>query len=483
MNTLHKNTGEGPHPQTETWDVVILGAGAAGLMCAIEAGRRGRRTLVLDHADRIGKKILISGGGRCNFTNLNARPENFLSANPHFAKSALARFTPADIIALVEKHRIPYHEKTLGQLFCDHSAQQIVTLLERECDAAHVRIRPATRILSVTRDTSFLIETMHGSIRASAVVVATGGLSIPKMGASSFGYDLAQQFGIKIVPTRPGLVPLTFNPEDTARWCDLTGLSTEVIATTQSVAPTIKLRGPKPTFREKMLLTHRGLSGPAILQIASYWNPGHPITLDLAPNSGDLNPDRRSGAPHLDSEMWDSQDTRLPDSSHPEPPTRVPHLRREIGVPGELARWGEEAAKVGSQDAHDSTELFAPLLLPNARRDTTSALNALRTILPTRLAERWLTLNPPQRWNNPALAALEHQLHHWTITPAGTEGYAKAEVTAGGIDTNELDSSTMQSKKVPGLYFIGEVVDVTGWLGGYNFQWAWASAAAAGRTI
>ena len=452
-------------------DVAVLGAGAAGLMCAIEAGRRNRRVLVLDHAERIGKKILISGGGRCNFTNINARPENFLSANPHFAKSALARYTPSDIIALVEKHGIAWHEKTLGQLFCDRSAQQIVTMLERECAAARVEIRPATRILSVSRPNgspdSFLIETVHGPIRASAVVVATGGLSIPKIGATPFGYDLARQFNINIIPTRPALVPLTFNPEDCRHWCDLTGVSTEVIASTQTLASTIKMRGSKPAFREKMLFTHRGLSGPAILQISSYWQPGEPITLDLAPNStGTKSGATEPGAPFMhEAHEWASQDAQPP---HP---------------PRHPDRSAKRAVEGPAFPAAANAEVFAPLLAPNARRDLAAAQQALRTVLPARLAERWLTLNPPQRWTNQALADLEHRLHNWTITPAGTEGYAKAEVTAGGIDTNELDARTMQSKKVPGLYFIGEVVDVTGWLGGYNFQWAWASGAAAGRAI
>jgi len=435
-------------------------------MCAIEAGRRNRRVLVLDHADRIGKKILISGGGRCNFTNLNARPENFHSANPHFAKSALARYTPADIIAFVEKHKIAYHEKTLGQLFCDQSAQQIVTMLERECASANVEIRPATRILSVSHDTSFRIETLHGPIRASAIVVATGGLSIPKIGATSFGYDLARQFGINIVPTRPALVPFVFNPEDCANWCDLTGLSTEVIASIQTIATTIKIRGPRPTFREKMLFTHRGLSGPAILQISSYWQPGEPITLDLAPNSR-LN---ERTAPQMSSRPERSGVERPPYSCSSATKDRVPYP-------------SSTTTDEGWESKNLNQEVFAPLLTPNARRDLVAAEQALRTTLPARFAERWLALNQPQRWNNPAIADLEHRLHHWTITPAGTEGYAKAEVTAGGIDTNELDARTMQSKKVPGLYFIGEVVDVTGWLGGYNFQWAWASGAAAGRTI
>ena len=391
-----------------TIDVVVLGAGAAGLMCAIEAGRRSRRVLVLDHADRIGKKILISGGGRCNFTNVNARAENFLSANPHFAKSALARFTPADIIALVEKHGIKYHEKTLGQLFCDRSAQDIVTMLERECKDAGVRILAGTTIYSVASSNGvarFLLQTSAGTIQATSVVVATGGLSIPKMGATSFGYQIAEQFGLNIVPCRPALVPLVFNPEDTARWCDLSGVSTEVIAAAGAKRPT--------RFREKMLITHRGLSGPAILQASSYWHPGHTIELDLAPG----------------------------------------------------------------------TTLTGPLLARNARRDLASALAALRAALPTRMAERWLELHPPEDWTNASLAKFETGLHAWRITPAGTEGYAKAEVTAGGVDTAELDAKTMESRKVAGLYFIGEVVDVTGWLGGYNFQWAWASGASAGRAV
>jgi predicted Rossmann fold flavoprotein len=377
-------------------------------MCAIEAGRRGRRVVVLDHADKIGKKILISGGGRCNFTNVNARAENFLSANPHFAKSALARFTPADVIALVEKHGIKYHEKTLGQLFCDRSAQDIVTMLERECKDVGVRILAGTTIHSVALSNGaarFLLETSADTIHAASVVVATGGLSIPKMGATNFGYQLAEQFGLTIIPCRPALVPLVFNPEDTARWCDLSGVSTEVIAAADAKRPT--------RFREKMLITHRGLSGPAILQASSYWHPGRAVELDLAP-----------------------------------------------GI-----------------------TLTEPLLAKNARRDSASALAALRAALPTRMAERWLELNPPADWTNASLAKWERDLHVWRITPAGTEGYAKAEVTAGGVDTGELDAKTMESRKIPGLYFIGEVVDVTGWLGGYNFQWAWASAASAGRAV
>jgi predicted Rossmann fold flavoprotein len=387
-------------------DVAVLGAGAAGMMCAIEAGRRGRRVVLLDHAERVGKKILISGGGRCNFTNIHTRPENFLSENPHFAKSALARYTPADIIAMVEQHGIPYHEKTLGQLFCDRSAQDFVTMLERECANAGVRIVVGARILSVVLDGYFRVLTNETTFEAQAVVVATGGLSIPKMGATAFGYTLAEQFGLRIVNCRPALVPLVFSPEDREQWCDLTGVSAKVVAT----AGVHRRRG---SFEEKMLVTHRGLSGPAILQVSSYWQPGEPITLDLAPD----------------------------------------------------------------------IEVMAPLLTPNARRNAAAAALALRAVLPARMAERWVAIHEPPDWTNACLTAMEQQLHAWRVLPAGTEGYAKAEVTAGGVDTAELDAKTMQSRKVPGLYFIGEVVDVTGWLGGYNFQWAWASGVSAGQAV
>jgi predicted Rossmann fold flavoprotein len=393
-------------PPFQSFDVIILGAGAAGLMCAIEAGKRGRRVAVLDHAERIGKKILISGGGRCNFTNIHTRPENFLSENPHFAKSALARFTPSEMIALVEKHRIAYHEKTLGQLFCDRSAHDIVAMLERESAEAGVRIVVGARITAVTKETGFLIETTQGSFRSSSLVVATGGLSIPKMGATSFGYTLAEQFGLRLVECRPGLVPLVFHEEDRDRWCDLTGLSFEAVAAAGN--------GKRASsFREKVLLTHRGLSGPAMLQISSYWKPGEALRLDLAP---------------------------------------------------------------------DRT-VTTPLLERNARRDPPAALQALRAVFPGRLAERWLAVHPPADWTNASLAAMERQIHEWQVSPAGTEGYAKAEVTVGGVDTAELDAKTMQSRKVPGLFFIGEVVDVTGWLGGYNFQWAWASGISAGLAV
>ncbi len=385
-------------------DVVILGAGAAGMMCALEAGRRGRRVVLLDHAERVGKKILISGGGRCNFTNIHCRAENFLSENPHFAKSALARFTPQDFIAMVERHGIRYHEKTLGQLFCDRSAHDIITMMERECAEAGVRIVVGAKVTSVVHEGHFQVHTAATIVESEALVVATGGLSIPKMGATGFGYSLAEQFGLRITPCRPGLVPLVFSAEDRDHWCDLAGVSAEVVA----YAGTRQSRG---TFREKMLVTHRGLSGPAILQVSSYWRPGEAIVVDLAPD----------------------------------------------------------------------IVVTAPLLARNARRDTAAATLALRAVLPARMAERWVALHQPEDWTNASLAAMEQQLHTWKLLPAGTEGYAKAEVTAGGVDTAELDAKTMQSRKIPGLYFIGEVVDVTGWLGGYNFQWAWASGASAGR--
>ncbi len=408
-----------PVAPLRTYDVIILGAGAAGLMAAIESAKRNRRTLVLDHADRAGAKILISGGGRANFTNLHTAPENYLSENPHFARSALARYTPQNFIALVEKHRIPYHEKTLGQLFCDRSARDIVSLLLNECASAEAEIQLETNIKSVSASPDpknrFQLETSRGSYLCESLIIATGGLSIPKMGATALGYDVARHFGLTIVEPRPALVPFTLKPEDHTRWCDLSGVSTEAIATTPSSGTARNRKPLLPAFREKILITHRGLSGPAILQISSYWRAGQPVSLDLAPNR----------------------------------------------------------------------EVFAPLLAPQARRDPAAAASAVRATLPSRWAERWLTLHPPVRakdLSNEAIATLEHQLHSWQLTPAGTEGYAKAEVTAGGVSTAELNPGTLEAKKIPGLYFIGEVVDVTGWLGGYNFQWAWASGFCAGQS-
>lgn len=395
---------------THSFDALVLGGGAAGLMCAIEAGKRSRRVAVLEHADRLGKKILISGGGRCNFTNLHCQPENFLSANPHFAKSALARYTPADFIALVEKHGIPYHEKTLGQLFCDRSSRDILAMLEAECRDAGGTIFLNSSIQEVGQTTDFIVHVKIASenaeFRAPALVVATGGLSIPKIGATSFGYDLARQFGLAIRDPWPGLVPLTLSSEDCSCYCDLAGVSTEVVASTNT-----EHGGQR--FREKMLITHRGLSGPAILQVSSYWKKSQPILIDLAPGS----------------------------------------------------------------------ELTAALHDPKTPRNLNTLRTEFRNLLPHRLADRWLDLHTPTSWTNQALADLENQAHTWAISPAGTEGYAKAEVTAGGVDTNELSAKTMESLKVPGLFFIGEVVDVTGHLGGFNFQWAWSSGAAAGRAL
>ena len=387
----------------KTLDAIVLGGGAAGLMCAIEAGKRGRRVAVLERSERVGKKILISGGGRCNFTNLHCRPENFISGNPHFCKSALARYTPADFIELVERYGIRYHEKTLGQLFCDHSAREIVDMLHEECKKAGVEILVNMQIQAVTRsDAGFSILTPQDEFCAPALVIATGGLSIPRMGATGFGYELARQFGLAIRECRPALVPLTLNAQDCRHYCDLAGISAEVIASF----------GPQQ-FREKMLVTHRGLSGPAILQISSYWEKPEPIVIDLAPGR----------------------------------------------------------------------EVVSPLQQAKGRRDLQSAKSALREVLPARLAERWLEHNAPQGWTNQNLAELERRLHHWSVTPEGTEGYAKAEVTAGGVDTDELSAKTMESRRVPGLFFIGEVVDVTGHLGGFNFQWAWASGFCAGQAM
>jgi predicted Rossmann fold flavoprotein len=412
------------------FDVVVLGAGAAGMMCAMEAGKRGRRVLLLDNGERVGRKILISGGGRCNFTNTGTKAENFLSENPHFAKSALARYTPKDFIALVEKHGIKYHEKTLGQLFCDESAQQIVKMLERECAEAGVTTRCSVTVSAVKKsDDGFVVESSEANYACDAVVIATGGLSIPKMGATGFGYDLAREFGHGIFEPRAGLVPLAFSVDDCEKWIDLAGLSTEVIG--RSVAGTGekqipfgkdnkksngKTKGKKVAFREKLLITHRGVSGPAVLQVSSYWQPGGHVSFDLAPGM----------------------------------------------------------------------EVFKPLLEQASGRDWNSAYAELRAILPTRMAERWIRLRANTGtgdWTNAGIAKLEAELHDWTLRPDGSEGFAKAEVTVGGVDTKDLDARTMESKCVPGMYFIGEVVDVTGWLGGYNFQWAWASGVAAGAVV
>src|SRR5208282_2256602 len=381
-------------------------------MCAMEAGKRGQRVLVLERADRIGKKILISGGGRCNFTNFHTGPENFLSANPHFAKSALARYTPADFMRLVEKHRILYHQKKLGQLFCDRTASDMTAMLEQECRNAGIEIRLNTKVSAVHKNEvltndQFTVQAEDASFAAPRLVVATGGLSIAKIGATSLGYDLARQFGLKIVPPRAALVPLVFSERDRKRWCELAGVSTEVVASTRGT-----MRNMKAAFRENMLFTHHGISGPAILQISSYWNGREPIHLDLAP---------------------------------------------DCNLVAELRARGH--------------------------RDQSSWKLLLREVLPRRFADRWLETYPLGGNSDRAFADAEHQLHAWEVKPAGTEGYGKAEVTAGGVDTGELSAKTMESRKVPGLYFIGEVVDVTGQLGGFNFQWAWASGFCAGQAV
>ncbi len=394
-------------PAADSYDLVVLGAGAAGLFCAALAGARGQRVLLLESGERVGRKVLISGGGRCNFTNLHTTPANYLSENPHFAKSALARYTPQDFIALVERYRIPYHGKTLGQLFCDGSAQAIVAMLESECRAANVETRLRTPVLHVSRvGESFAVTTSAGELRARNAVVATGGLSIPKMGATGIGYDIARGFGLRVVPPRAALVPVTFNEADRRQWSDLSGLSCEAVVVSGPVRRPVR-------FREKILITHRGLSGPAVLQASSYWQPGQPVRFDLAPEA----------------------------------------------------------------------EVFLPMLATATQRNASAAADLLRRYLPARMAERWLQVNAPAAWKNASILKIEERLHAWSITPAGTEGYAKAEVTAGGVSTAELDSTSMQARRVPGLYFIGEVVDVTGHLGGYNFQWAWASAFAAAEAL
>jgi predicted Rossmann fold flavoprotein len=391
--------------QQQCFDVVVVGAGAAGLMCAIEAGRRGRRVALLERAERVGKKILISGGGRCNFTNLHCAPENFISGNPHFARSALARYTPADFIALVERRGIAYHEKTLGQLFCDGSAEQITAMLLRECAETNVKIFVRANIRDIKHvdrldSREFIVRTENAEFSTGSLVVASGGVSIPKMGATGFGYEVARQFGVPVCQCRPALVPLVLGGEERANFCDLAGVSAEVVVSLG-----------KRSFREKLLITHRGLSGPAVLQLSSYWDGAEPVVVDWAPGHRILSELQRSCS----------------------------------------------------------------------RRDLAAAKAALRKKLPVRLSERLLDSVQPLAWTNHALEQLEHRLHAWAFSPVGTEGYDKAEVTAGGVSTDALSAKTMECRDVPGLYFIGEVVDVTGQLGGFNFQWAWASGAAAGR--
>jgi len=388
----------------EEFDAIVLGAGAAGLMCAARAGQRGRRVLLLERAATPGKKILISGGGRCNFTNIGAGPANYLSANPHFAKSALARYTARDFLALVESHGIAWHEKTLGQLFCDGSAKQIVAMLLEECAKGEVDLRCGEEIASVEQAGGFIVTTQSGTFRAPSLVIATGGPSIPKMGASGYAYDLARQFGLKVVEPRPALVPLTLGGEEVL-FRDISGVSAAVVTS-----------AGKARFAEAALFTHRGLSGPAILQASSYWRPGEPLFVDFLPDeSGDFLLDAKRAAPRSTLRAW---------------------LRERL--PARLA-----------------------------------------DILAERLGLEVEFGNAPDK----ALRGAGERLKRWTFQPNGTEGFAKAEVTVGGIATAELSSKTMEAKRVPGLYAIGEAVDVTGWLGGYNFQWAWASGVAAGEAL
>jgi predicted Rossmann fold flavoprotein len=398
------------------FDVAVIGAGAAGMMCAAVAAQRGKRVVLIDHAAKLAEKIRISGGGRCNFTNLNAGPAHFLSANPHFAKSALSRYTPQDFIALVKKHRIGYHEKHRGQLFCDESAEQIIQMLKAECAAGDVSWRMPCKVDSVEKfPEGFFLSTDTGDIEAANVVIATGGLSIPKIGATDFGYRIATEFGLALVETRPGLVPLTFDGPAWEPFVPLAGIALEVEVETGSGKGKGALRGK---FREDLLFTHRGLSGPAILQISSYWQPGTPIVLNLLPDVDAA------------QELIEGKGT----------------LKKQMG--NIVSQW-----------------------LP--ARLAECLLEANGIAVDARLADM-----PDAK-----LRKLGDAINRWAIVPTGSEGYRKAEVTLGGVDTRELSQQTMMANKVPGLYFIGEAVDVTGWLGGYNFQWAWASAVAAGSAI
>jgi predicted Rossmann fold flavoprotein len=396
----------------EAFDVIVIGGGAAGLMCALTAGQRGRRVLLIEHAKRVGSKILMSGGGRCNFTNTGTAPANYLSHNPHFCKSALARYRPADFIDLVERHRIAWHEKELGQLFCDDSAKLIVRMLLDECAAAGVVIRTGCTIERVLHGVDngehapFRVHTNLGPFASAALVVASGGLSIPSMGASGFGYELARQFGHRVLPTRAGLVPLTLSGKHQERLSDLSGVALPVIASCNG-----------QSFHNFMLITHRGISGPAILQISSYWQPGDDLRLDLLPG----------------------------------------------------------------------TDVLAQLQQAQRERPASELKTVLGEWLPKRFAQRlcevWWSNRPIKQFNPSQLREIADVLQHWPLVASGTEGYRTAEVTLGGVDTDQISSSTMQSRQVPGLYFVGEVLDVTGWLGGYNFQWAWASGHAAGMAV
>ena len=391
-------------------DVIIIGSGAAGMMCALQAGQRGRSVVLLEHAKKLAEKIRISGGGRCNFTNLNTKPENFISANPNFCRSALARYTPQDFIALLQKHGIGFHEKTLGQLFCDDESEAVIAMLRGECETAGVKRFMSCEVEEIKHEKKkFHVSTSRGEFEAAALVIATGGLSIPKTGATPFGYHVAEQFGIPITKLKPGLVPLTFAPDDWKPYADLTGVSLDTIVSFG-----------KQSFRENMLVTHRGLSGPAILQISSYWQHGEPLHINLLPDCD---------MPTLLNEQKTSKKL----------------------LSNFLTQW-----------------------FPKSFSDVWCA---------ELTAHNKLENKPLNQYNDKERKLIAAQLHDWQITPSGTVGYAKAEVTCGGIDTRALSSKNMECNDVPGLYFIGEVVDVTGWLGGYNFQWAWASGYAAGQAV
>ena len=386
----------------QKYDAIIIGAGAAGLFCAIEAGKRGRKVLVIEHNAQVGRKILISGGGRCNFTNKNVKPENFISTNPHFCKSALARYTPPDFVELVKKHKIEFYEKKLGQLFCRESSRLIVEMLLKECEKAKVEIRTNCQVKKVVKSNLFEIETNQENFVSEKLVIASGGLSFPKIGASNFGYEIANQFGLKIIETRPSLVPLIFS--NGQNFSKLAGISIDS-----------SVRCGKISFRENILFTHRGLSGPAILQISNYWEKDKPITIDLLPEA--------------------------------------------------------DAEKIFEQNQNSKQNLD----------------NFLSKFLPNRFAEIFTSQNfsnkPLNQFSKKEISQIMQKINHWQMRFDETEGWHKAEVTLGGVDTNELSSQTMESKKISGLFFIGEVVDVTGWLGGYNFQWAWSSGFAAGQAI
>lgn len=388
------------------FDVIIIGAGAAGLMCAMTAGKRGRSVLVIEHNEKAGKKILISGGGRCNFTNLWVHPENFISENPHFCKSALSRFNEQDFISLVEKHKISYHEKTLGQLFCDGKSDEIINLLLKECEEGEVIIQTSCNVEKIEKGDLFKIKTNIGELISESLVIATGGLSIPKIGATGFGYKIAKQFSININECKPSLVPFVFNENDLKNYSGLSGVSADSIVSCN-----------EKSFRSNILFTHKGLSGPAILQISNYWNEGDEIIINLLP---------------------------------------------EIDLASKIREWKTESPK---------SILMTPL----------------GTILPRRIVQKFIELSgydkPLNQYSDKEIVKVCQMFREWKIIPFSTEGYEKAEVTKGGIDTGEISSKTFEAKKVKGLYFIGEILDVTGWLGGYNFQWAWSSGYCAGQFV